>query len=69
MFTTVGPVYYCLFTCSCFFLVLGWDPGPSAKCSAAETHNQPVFFVVLRPGLTTVALAGCQALDPSASTS
>lgn len=33
MFTTIGFGYYCLFTFSCLFVVLGWNPGPYAKCS------------------------------------
>lgn len=52
MFTTIGFVYYCLFTFACLFLVLGWNPGPYAKCSAARMYYQPVFCV-LRLGLTT----------------
>lgn len=44
MFTTIGFVYYCLFTFSCLFVVLGWNPGPYAKRSTAEMYHQPVFF-------------------------
>lgn len=46
MFATIGFVYYCLFTFSCLFLVLGWNPGPYAKYSAAEKYYQPYFFVL-----------------------
>lgn len=43
MFTTIGFVYYCLFTFACLFLVLGWNPGPYAKCSAARMYYNPYF--------------------------